>query len=560
MPDRSFTISATRDFPYYRKVWKKVVIILIVASFLPLAVIGGGMYVYLARTIKQKTMEALQTQVVSHKKDIDSFLTERIIDLKLISENNSLSKMISPGTIEQVFSSFQYKLSYFQDLGVIGADGSHLAYTGPYNLKTKNYRNAFWFKSVMDQGVFVSDVFTGFRNDPHFIIAVRQNEGKNTWILRATIMSDLFDNIVTQMEGNRKGDAYLINSKGEFQTNPRKSGKLMMKSMVSPPDRFKGVQVEEKDSTITLTTWLDTVPWLSVVSVDKRDVFEALRKVRNVSLFVVLLAGFIIVLAILFTTDSLVSMLEEKRKNKYRLDSRLRRTAFLASSMKLSKGVFSDLNDILSNIHVTATLMKEQAGPANFGDADLMTGQIFSEAIRGKNLIDSFIRFTAPKDPVIMDVNIHMILNRMIVFLKTPLIEKNIEVITDFQEGLPSVRSDVAALRQVFLNLLLNASAVAGANSSIWISTFMKENSVTISVSDDGSGLGNADMEQIFNPQHLTKRGDWGFGLAISRVIMERIGGTISVRNGEEHGLVFEIRVPEEFIGKSLDSELVISD
>jgi len=560
MPDRSFTISATRDFPYYRKVWKKVVVILIAAAFLPLVIIGGGMYVYLARTIKQKTMEALQTQVVSHKKDIDSFLTERIMDLKLISENNSLSKMISPGTIEQVFSSFQYKLSCFQDLGVIGLDGSHLAYTGPYNLKTKNYKDTSWFKSVMAQGVFVSDVFTGFRNDPHFIIAVRQNEGENSWILRATIMSDLFDNIVTQMEGNRNGDAYLINSKGDFQTNPRKSGKLMMKSMVPPPGRFKGVQIEEKDSTITLTTWLETVPWLSVVSVDKRDIFEASRKVRNVSFFVVLLAGFVIVLAILLTTDSLVSMLEEKRKNKHRLDSRLRRTAFLASSMKLSKGVFSDLNDILSNIHVTATLMKEQAGPPNFGEADILAGQIFSESIRGKNLIDSFVRFTAPKDPVIMDVNIHMILNRMIVFLKTPLIEKNIGVITDFQEGLPSVRSDVTALRQVFLNLLLNASAVAGANSSIWVSTSMKGNVVTISVSDDGPGLGDVDMEQIFGLQHLTKRGDWGFGLAISRAIMERIGGKISVKNGEEHGLVFEIRVPEEFIGKFLDSELVISD
>lgn len=560
MPDRSFVISTTRDFPYYRKVWKKVVIILIVVSFLPLAVIGGGMYVYLTHIIKDKTMEALQMEVVSHKKEIDSFLTERIMDLKLISENTDLSKMISPGTIEQVLFSFQYKVSCFQDLGVIGADGRHLAYTGPYDLKTKNYRDTFWFRSVMEQGVFVSDVFTGFRNDPHFIIAVRKNEGENSWILRATIMSDLFDNIVTQMGGNRKGDAYLINSKGEFQTNPRKSGKLMMKSMISPPGRFKGVQVEEKDSSITLTTWLDTVSWLSVVSVDKGDIFEASRKVRNVSLFVLLLAGFIIVLAILLTTDSLVSMLEEKRKNMHRLDSRLRRTAFLASSMKLSKGVFSDLNDILSNIHVTATLMKEHSGPTNLGETDLMAEQIFSEAIRGKNLIDSFIRFTAPKDPVIMDVNIHMILNRIIVFLKTSLIEKGIEVITDFQEGLSSVRSDVAALRQVFLNLLLNAAAVVGENSSIRISTSIGEHFVIISVLDDGPGLGHMDMEQIFNLQHLTKRGDWGFGLAISRVIMERIGGMISVRNGEDHGVVFEIRIPEEFTGKFLDSELIILD
>ncbi|MCD4676515.1 MAG: cache domain-containing protein, partial [Desulfobacula sp.] len=385
MPDRTFAISATRDFPYYRKVWKKVVVILVVSAFLPLALIGGGMYFYLARTIKHKTMEALQTQAVSHKKDIDSFLTERRMDLKLVSQNNSLEKMISPGMIEQVLASFQNELPYFQDLGIIGPDGDHLAYTGPYDLATKNYMDTFWFKAVMAQGVYVSDVFTGFRNDPHFIIAVRRDEGKSAWILRATVMSGLFDNIVTGVAGNRKGDAYLINSKGDFQTNPRKGGKLMMKSLVSPPDHFEGVQVEKQGPTLTLTTWLETVPWLSVVTIDKKDIFEDSRKVRNISLFVVLLGGFLMVLAILLTTDSLVSMLEEKRKNKRQLDSRLRRTAFLASSMKLSKGVFSDLNDILSNIHVTATLMKEQADPANFGETDLMAEQIFSESIRGKN-------------------------------------------------------------------------------------------------------------------------------------------------------------------------------
>ncbi|WP_299977382.1 sensor histidine kinase, partial [Desulfobacula sp.] len=560
MPDRTFAISATRDFPYFRKVWKKVVTILIAAAFLPLVLVGGGMYFYMARTIKNKTMEALQTEAVSHQKTIDSFLTERTMDLKLISENNILSKMISPGTIEQVLSSLQSQLPCFQDLGIIGSNGDHLAYTGPHDLADKNYRDAFWFKAVMVKDIYISDVFTGFRNEPHFIIAVKRNEGKNVWILRATILSGLFDNIVTRVAGNRKGDAYLINSKGAFQTNPRHGGKLMMKSQVSPPGPFKGVQVDDKGSSIILTTWLETIPWLCVVSVDKRDIFEVSRKVKIISLFIVLLAGFLMILAILLTTDSLVSMLEEKRKKKHRLDSRLRRTAFLASSMKLARGVFSDLNDILSNIHVTATLMKEQTGPADSGETDSLAKQIFSESIRGKNLIDSFSRYIAPKDPVIMDVNIHMILNRMIGFLQTSLIEKNIDLITRFHDGSSFVRSDVAVLRQVFLNLLLNASAVVGTNGSICVSTFAKENSVMVLIADDGPGLETADMEQIFDLQQLSKRGDWGFGLAISRFILERIGGKISVRNGEKYGVVFEVQVPEAFIGTFLNSELMISD
>ncbi len=555
MPDRSFTISATRDFPYYRKVWKKVVVILIAAVFLPLVLIGGGMYFYMARIIKHKSIEALQAEAVFHKKGIDSFLTERTMNLKLISENNTLEKMISAGTIEQVLSSLQGEFPCFQDLGIIGPDGHHLAYTGPFDLGSKNYSNSIWFKAVMAKGVYISDLFTGFREAPHFVIAVKRNRGKSAWILRATVMSDRFDNVVTRVMGSRKGDAYLINSKGDYQTNPRNGGKLMTKSKVTPPSRFTGVQVEETRLNITLTTWLETIPWLSVVSIDKKEIFEDSRKILNIGFFVLVLAGFIIILAILFTTDSLVSMLEEKRKNRYRLDYRLMRTAFLASSMKLSQGVFSDLNDILSNIHVTATLMKEQAGPANLGETNLMADQIFSETIRGKNLVDGFIRFVQPKDPVIINVNIQMILNRILLFLKAPLMEKNIGVVTDFQDKLPFVRSDVASLQQVFSNLMLNASAVVGPNGSITVSTFMGEHFVKILVSDDGPGLGRTDLDAIFNLQHLTRRGDWGFGLAISRFLIERIGGKIFVRNKKECGVVFEVQVPEKFVGRLVDSD-----
>ena len=81
-----------------------------------------------------------------------------------------------------------------------------------------------------------------------------------------------------------------------------------------------------------------------------------------------------------------------------------------------------------------------------------------------------------------------------------------------------------------------------------------------ILVSDNGPGMGTADMEQLFDPQHLTKRGDWGFGMAISRFIMERIGGKISVRNGEKQGVIFEVQVPEAFIGSFSDSELMLMD
>jgi len=66
------------------------------------------------------------------------------------------------------------------------------------------------------------------------------------------------------------------------------------------------------------------------------------------------------------------------------------------------------------------------------------------------------------------------------------------------------------------------------------------------------------DKNYIFDSQYLTDRGDWGLGLAISRFNIERIGGKISVRNGEEQGAIFEVRVPRNFMEEFSGSNLVI--
>ena len=126
--------SRTRDFPYFRRIWKNVVVALLATSFIPLITIGGGMYYYSTTVLKQKTLESLRSKVVSHKETLDRFLTERTMDLKLISENLQMEELIRPGVLENVLDSLQKGLPYFQDLGIIDDQGRHLAYVGPFQL------------------------------------------------------------------------------------------------------------------------------------------------------------------------------------------------------------------------------------------------------------------------------------------------------------------------------------------------------------------------------------------------------------------------------------------
>jgi len=107
----------------------------------------------------------------------------------------------------------QSRFRFYAELGVIDDAGTHLAYVGPHHplLKGVNYRGEEWFSAVMGQGLHISDVFLGFRQMPHFAIAVLVREGLRSWILRATLESDIIENLGRAAWIGKKGDAFIIN-------------------------------------------------------------------------------------------------------------------------------------------------------------------------------------------------------------------------------------------------------------------------------------------------------------------------------------------------------------
>ncbi len=122
---------------------------------------------------------------------MDQFLAERIIDLQQIANIMDLEAVKRAGGLESVLKTFQPD-PWFTDLGIIDHDGRRLAYTGPYDLISKNYKNAVWFKAIMKRDVYISNVFSGFRNVPHFIFAVKQDYNGKKNIPRATVNAAFF--------------------------------------------------------------------------------------------------------------------------------------------------------------------------------------------------------------------------------------------------------------------------------------------------------------------------------------------------------------------------------
>jgi len=538
-----------QDYPYFRRVWNNVVTALLAVSFLPLILIGGGMYLYAERALNNKTIESLRLEVLNHKKAIDSFLAERTSDLKLVSTNLDRASLTRQETLEAVYKSLQRELPCFIDLGIIDDQGRHLAYTGPYELITKNYKEAAWFKQVMARDVYVSDIFLGFRKVPHFVIAVRQSSPEGDWIIRATVDSAYFDAIVSEISPEMNADAFLVDRKGIFQTRPRRGGQLMGQSEVKGLEPFQGIRIEELGGWLRVMVWLDKAPWLCVVQVEQKKVFAELHRIRNAGIFVFILGGILIVLTVLLTTNHLISRLERKRRSIRFLDHQLRRTSRLAASAHLSAGVFSEVQEALANIEVAGDWIgelagRDPAGPETAAEIRKSVEQIKAEALASRRAIDKFLSWLRPAGPVIMEVDVHHLLDELIELLERELRFSNIEVVRDYQADLPQVRSDPGQLSQVFQNLILNAISALKKGGALTLKTIALPDRVRVIVSDSGPGIPEENLVKIFDPFFTTSPDGIGLGLTISLNILEKLGGAISAESRPGQGASFIIEIP----------------
>ncbi|RJQ56268.1 MAG: sensor histidine kinase [Desulfobacteraceae bacterium] len=551
--------SQAKDFPYFRRIWKTVITALLAVSLVPLIVIGGGMYYYASTILEEQALERLRNEVVNHKEVLDRFLRERTTDLRLLAGNIPLDVLTQPGALEKVFSSLQQQLSCFTDLGIIDDQGRHLAYVGPFELITRNYKTAEWFQAIRDRDFHISDVFLGFRNVPHFVIAVRQPLASGFWILRATVDTAFFDKVVTGIRRGEKGDAFLVNRKGIFQTTPYRSGRLMGSSEFDGTGSFQGVLEREKDGTLQTMVWLDQAPWMCVVQMDRSEIFKELHRMRNIAAFVFMLGGILILMTVLLTTNYLIGRLEVKRKNIRYLDHQLQHSSRMAHALKFSPGFFIKLKNDLGKIDMlcrsTEECIREKPGQESAGSpeppkeiAEALC-RIRSKIFNARKSIDRFLNAIRPVEPMILEVDVNELLEGLSELFDPELRFSRIRLKRDYQEPAPRLRSDPARLRQIFQNLIFNAANAVRRDGEIVLKSRAVGDRVQITITDTGAGIPEENRNKIFDPHFTSKPEGMELGLSICRNIVRKLGGTLAVMSGPERGSAFVVELPMRFTG-----------
>ena len=225
----------------------------------------------------------------------------------------------------------------------------------------------------------------------------------------------------------------------------------------------------------------------------------------------------------------------------------------LSSIGVLAAGVAHEINNPLSSVAGYAEALlrrfKEEESLSEDPRLDAFPKYlqvIVRESYRCKGIIDSLLSFSRKSDGSVSNININVILQEVLELVRIKSRYDKIEIQTRLQGDLPDVIADPTGLRQVCMNLLINAHQSISDSGLVEISTGMAKNMVMFQIKDSGCGIPKDAIEQIWAPFFTTKevgQGN-GLGLAVTYNIIKRLGGTISVESQIGKGSKFTVRIP----------------
>jgi two-component system, NtrC family, sensor kinase len=526
-------------------------------------------YYHFTTSLETSTVGAMKRIVSDHRQMIDSFLQERKANLQFILNSYHFDHMARPENLYNILEELKRESGAFLDLGIFNQEGIHVAYQGPYRLTGRDYSSEGWFAEVMKEGYYISDIFLGFRRIPHFIIALRREEAGRKWVIRATIDTYLFNDIVKKVRIGNTGEAYLLNSKGLFQTERRSGGALMDPDpeKLKVPSSHAGIRTfiaddARGDKYLYAITWLKNKRWLLVVRQQKDDAFKALRSATYLIVLITILGGAVIIGLAFYLTERIIRRMKAMDADRDQLSGQLIRASRLAELGEMAAGFAHEINNPLQIIKseqalVDATLdeLKEKGElkpSESLKELEDSIKQIDLQVGRCAQITQAILKFGRQSEPKPRNMDLGQFIPEVIGMVEKKASVHGIELRHEIAVDTSAVFCDPGQLQQVLLNLLNNAiDAIVARHGSkggdLAVEAGPREdNRVRITVKDNGVGISPENQKKVFSPFFTTKpvgKGT-GLGLSVCYGIIDNMGGFMGVTSRKGDGTTFTIDLP----------------
>ena len=253
--------------------------------------------------------------------------------------------------------------------------------------------------------------------------------------------------------------------------------------------------------------------------------------------------------------DQMAERLLQREKELKDSQAILRRTDRLSSLGLLTAGLAHEIRNPLVAIRTFTQLLPERYEDAEFREG--FQGLALKEVDRICGLINDLLSFARPSKPNVAPENINDVVDNIARILETQAKERGMAISREFSDSLPKVWIDREQMKQVFMNLILNAIQAMRDGGSIILSTRLSAKNETeltreyvqVEVRDNGVGIPPEDLEQIFDPFFTSKDEGSGLGLAVSHQIVQEHGGFVTVNSTVGKGTSFFVHVP---VGKPI--------
>ncbi|MFH1297572.1 MAG: ATP-binding protein [Bacteroidota bacterium] len=237
---------------------------------------------------------------------------------------------------------------------------------------------------------------------------------------------------------------------------------------------------------------------------------------------------------------------EDLRRNQQLLE----KSSKLAAVGRIAPAIAHEIRNPLAAIKMLIYSMKEEEEMNEEKAYDLKV--ILGEISRVENFLQSFLQYARPVEPQLKEIEVRSVIREMIHVMIPRMKQHRIELLESHQTDQIFLQSDTDQLKQVLMNLLLNAIEAMDEGGILTVSTEvvrekLKQEPVDwlrITISDTGSGIPAEVKELLFDPFVKGKPSGTGLGLSISQRIIELHHGWIGASNNPDKGATFTIHLP----------------
>ncbi len=221
---------------------------------------------------------------------------------------------------------------------------------------------------------------------------------------------------------------------------------------------------------------------------------------------------------------------------------RMKKSERLSAAGRLAASLAHEIRNPLASISGAAGILKR--GNASSRNTDECLEILEKESQRLNQLLTNFLDFARPRLPRYQLVEPVSLVDSVASLARHASILRSVELVRHSQARMQDIECDAEQLRQVLLNLIINAVQATAGGGRVSIRTSCARERLCIEVEDEGCGISPEHQDRIFEPFFTTKESGTGLGLAIAATIVEQHGGTLSGSNNMEKGMTFRLELP----------------